>query len=81
MPAGVLEDRIVTPISFYVSGQFGCPVPLVALWLMPMYGARMPEARINEHGDSATGEDDIGANPPTREIQLIILAEPEPHGV
>ena len=47
-------------ITFHVVGELAAPPRGVCLWPRRVLGTRVPEAAVDEHSKTVTGEDKIG---------------------
>src|ERR1700761_5529678 len=74
-PPGFAESGVGGPVPFDVTAELRLPVPGVGRRLTPVIRAAVPEAAVNEHGDPAGGEHDVGTDPDAaRQIEPQILA-------
>lgn len=61
-PTGLRQRLILLPISFGVRCKLLLPEPPVGPWQLPMLGAPMPEAAIDEYCDAFPAEDHVGTD-------------------
>jgi len=59
-PASGLERAVDAPVACYVRFEFRSPVRAVRFWVAAVRGAAVPEASVDEYGDTLPGEDDVG---------------------
>lgn len=63
-PASIAQQLVVVAITVDVTLKLGVPVLAVAAWAGSVSGASVPEAAVDEDGQSGAGEDDIGSDRP-----------------
>ena len=58
-PTGLFEHFISSPIPEHIAGDFVLPVPIVFRWQSTVPAAAVPEAAVNEYGQTLLAEDEI----------------------
>ena len=59
LPARLVQGEVVLAVAGHVPLELGLPVIDMGAGNIPMIGAAVPEAPINENRDSKTHEDDV----------------------
>lgn len=58
-PPCFVKQVLLESVAIHSVREFFAPKTLIRSWDLPVLGAGMPEATINEHGQLASGEGDV----------------------
>lgn len=76
------ESRLDLSVSLHVSCELGLPVGAVHPRHVRVLRAAVPEAAVDEDGETRAGEGDVNSyRPPARDSDRIVAAEAEPGAV